>query len=173
MLLELAALLAVIVSLRLIPQGLLFSSYLVVAEFLATVLIHCPAHYATGALFGVRFTSIKLSRPALVRSFPRFMEPLAPFLLVPTLFVDRPSIEAQGKWKLAAMYSSGVTASVLSAFALAASATQTTPIPLILPAWVFALAFLAFDSVFSPRSGDLMRARRALRSESTQEPLRP
>jgi hypothetical protein len=55
-------------------------------------------------------------------------------------------------------------ASTGSALVIATAASLVEPLTYELLAWLLALAYLAFDVVFSPKSGDLMRARTALRS---------
>jgi hypothetical protein len=64
------------------------------------------------------------------------------------------------------MYASGTVASVLSAFVVAAWVTPGAPLALILSAWAIALGYLGFDLIFSPRSGDLSRAKRTLAARS-------
>ncbi|HEY6283844.1 MAG TPA: hypothetical protein VIW22_07970, partial [Nitrososphaerales archaeon] len=62
----------------------------------------------------------------------------------------------------AAMYASGTVASVSSAFVIAGVATTTEAFLPAVIAWLFAIGYLMFDVVFSPKSGDIMKARAAL-----------
>ena len=57
------------------------------------------------------------------------------------------------------MFASGTVASVSSAIAIAIAATLAEPPVYAALTWAVAVGYLIFDAVFSPRSGDLMRAR--------------
>ena len=142
-----------------IPGGLPFALYTIVLELAATYLAHCPAHYLVGSAVGIRFRSMRLSRTTLARVLPAKMGGLAQFLPVLTLSVDRGSLGGVSKGELSAMYASGTIASVCAAFAVALASPRAEPAGYAMLAWAIATAYLAFDVVFSPRSGDLMRAR--------------
>ena len=60
------------------------------------------------------------------------------------------------------MYASGTAASCASALVIALIATWAEPLAYSAIAWSLAVAYLLFDLAFSPRSGDLSRARAAL-----------
>jgi hypothetical protein len=60
------------------------------------------------------------------------------------------------------MYASGTIASVSSAFLISGMATLSEPSIPAAVAWLVALGYFAFDVVFSPRTGDLSKARAAL-----------
>jgi hypothetical protein len=62
------------------------------------------------------------------------------------------------------MYASGTVASAGSTLVIATFASLVEPFTYEFLALLSALAYLVFDIVFSPKSGDLMRARTALRS---------
>ena len=64
------------------------------------------------------------------------------------------------------MYAAGAVASMGSALLIAVAATLAEPVPYSVPAWAIALGYLLFDILFSPRSGDLMRSKRALKGLS-------
>ena len=144
-----------------IPGGSLFFLYVVVAELFATYLIHCPAHYVVGRTLGIRFLSMRLGRTTLAKALPPQLSRFGRLLPILTLSTDRSTLSRAGTGKASAMYASGTVASVLSAFVVAAWVTPGAQVTLITVVWVIAFAYLAFDLVFSPRSGDLMRARRA------------
>jgi len=144
--------------------GPAFALYVVFAQLVATYLIHCPAHYLVGTALGIRFRRMSLGRTTLARVLPRSMAGLARLLPVLTLSTERGSLAMVSRRRAAAMYASGTMASVLSAVAIALAATPAEPPVYAALAWVVAAAYLLFDAVFSPRSGDLMRARTALRS---------
>jgi hypothetical protein len=153
-----------------IPAGSLYFLYLVVLEFLATYLIHCPAHYIVGRSLGIRFVSIRIGRTTLAKALPPQLSRFARLLPILTLSTDRATISRAGKGRLSAMYASGTAASVLSAFVVAAWVTPGASLALIVVAWAIAFGYLTFDLVFSPKSGDLMRARRTMAALS--EPTR-
>jgi hypothetical protein len=60
------------------------------------------------------------------------------------------------------MYASGTVVSVASASTVAVASTPAERPTYFLLAWAVALAYLAFDVVFSPKSGNLKRARTVL-----------
>jgi len=151
-----------------VPGGLLYFLYVVVSELLATYLIHCPAHYVVGRVLGIRFVSMRLGRTTLAKALPSRLSPLAGQLPVFTLSTDRATLSRAGRGRASAMYASGTVASVLSAFVVAACVTPRAPVTLTIVTWVIAFGYLAFDLVFSPRSGDLMRARRARAASATR-----
>jgi hypothetical protein len=161
-LLEVATLSAIIGGVLLIPTGLPFALYVIIAELAATYLVHCPAHYVVGRVVGIRFRRIRLGRTTLAKVLPARYAGLARLVPILTLSTDKASLAQASKGRVAAMYASGTVASVSSAFVLAGVATVTEA---FLPAafvWSVAIGYLIFDAVFSPRSGDIMKARAAL-----------
>jgi len=86
---------------------------------------------------------------------------LARRLPVLTLVTDRSSLEKVSRTRLAVMYASGTVVSSASAIAIAAASTISEQ-PTYPLAWAIAIAYLAFDIFFSPKSGDLKRARAVL-----------
>ena len=147
-----------------VPRGAVLVLYLVFLELLATYLVHCPAHYLVGMAVGIRFRSIALGRTALAEALPASLSGLARRLPVPTLKTDKRSLARASNLKAWAMYASGTVASVGAAITVALFASWIEPVAYAFPAWAVAAAYLIFDAVFSPRSGDLMRARRALKA---------
>jgi hypothetical protein len=153
------------------PRGSVFILYVVVAEFLSTYLIHCPAHYIVGLALGIRFARVKLGRTTLARALPSRFSSLARVFPVITLTTDRSSLAKASSSRIALMYASGTVASVGAAFAVAAAVTPGASVALILVSWTVAFLYFFFDLVFSPRTGDLMRARAALRPRPVEEPV--
>lgn len=145
-----------------IPSGPAFLIYIVVAELLATYLVHCPAHYFVGSAFGIRFTRIGLGRTTLAKALPPRFGRIAGLVPIVTLSVEKSSLVGLPVSRISAMYLSGVVASSASAVAIAAAVT-VGPLWTAVAAWLIALGYLLFDIVFSPRSGDVMRARRQRR----------
>jgi hypothetical protein len=153
-----------------ITGGSFYFLYVVITELLATYLVHCPAHYVVGKSLGIRFVSMRLGRTTLAKALPPRLSRFARLIPILTLSTDRSALSRITRGRVSAMYASGTVASVLSAFVVAAWATPGASLALLLVAWVIAFGYLAFDLVFSPKSGDLMRARKARRGSS--EPLR-
>ncbi len=170
---ELLALGAVISAGYFISPGSAFLIYIVAAELLATYLVHCPAHFLVGRALGIRFTRIGLGKTTLARALPPRFGRVAGLIPILTLSVDKASLAGLSRSRVSAMYMSGVVASSASALAIAAAVTGVS-LWTAVAAWIVALGYLLFDVVFSPRSGDVMRARRLRRlplgkSAGTQE----
>ncbi len=163
-LVEAAVLSTIMGGVLLIPPGLPFALYVIVAELAATYLVHCPAHYIVGRVVGVRFRRIRLGRTTLARVLPARYAGLARLIPILTLSTDKASLAQASKGRAAAMYASGTAASVSSAFVIAGVATFTEAFLPAAVAWLGAIGYLMFDVVFSPKSGDIMKARAALRS---------
>lgn len=154
-----AALGLVLAAYRLVPAGIAFVVYVLAAEFLATYLIHCPAHYVVGRLGGIRFSRIRFGKTALVKLLPSRISWLGRLLPTPTLSVDRPSLMAASGPAVQAMYFSGTVASSASAVVIAIAVSYSGSFPAAVAAWVLAVGYILFDAVFSPRGGDVKRAR--------------
>ena len=148
----------------LIPSGLPFAFYVTVAELAATYLVHCPAHYIVGMVVGIKFRKIRFGKTTLARVLPPRFANLARLVPILTLSTDRVSLTKASKGRAAAMYASGTVASVSSAFVIASVASFTEALLPAAAAWLIAVGYLAFDVVFSPRGGDIMKARAALRT---------
>ncbi len=157
--LELALLASVLALSTVLPSGPVYDLYILVAQFLTTYLIHCPAHFVVGRLAGIRFRSIRLGRTTLARALPPSLRGVGRLLPILTLSVDKTSMAAVPKPRIKAMYFSGTVASSGSAVVIAALVTLSGSwFPAALT-WGLAIGYLLFDVVFSPRSGDIMRAR--------------
>jgi len=160
---EVAVLSTIIGGVRLIPSGLPLALYIIIAELAATYLVHCPAHYIVGRAVGIRFRKIRFGRTTLARVLPARFAGLARLVPILTLSTDKASLARASKGRAAAMYAAGTVASVSSALVIAAAATATEALLPAAVAWLAAVGYLVFDVVFSPRSGDIMKARAALR----------
>jgi hypothetical protein len=158
-LIELVILSFVLAASAVVPAGLPFGVYVIVAEFLATYLVHCPAHYLVGTLAGIRFRKIRSSRSTLGRALPPRFTSIASFFPVLTLSTDRGTMRVISRSRRALMYEAGTVASVSAALVISAVATFAEPLVYAALAWVVALAYLGFDIKFSPKSGDFARAR--------------
>ena len=131
---------------------------LLLAQALITILIHCPAHYVVGRALGIRFSAIRLGHTSVSRVLPASLKRIGSLLAVFTLSVDSVSKKAS-PMRLRATYLAGVTGSVGSAVTFAFAVSQSGNYIVGPITWVFAIAYLASDVLFSPRAGDLMRAR--------------
>jgi hypothetical protein len=145
------------------PPGAIFALFIVVTELLSTYLVHCPAHYVVGMLLGVRFRAMRLGKTTLARVLPSGLSSASRLIPIVTLETDKESLARSGRTKVAAMYASGTVASVSSAVAIAAVASLAEPVLYSAIAWLVALGYFLFDLLFSPKSGDLYRAKKALR----------
>ncbi|MDA4119368.1 MAG: hypothetical protein OK436_02160 [Thaumarchaeota archaeon] len=163
-LIEVAALSIVVGGVLLVPSGFFLALYVVVAELAATYLVHCPAHYIVGRVVGITFRKIRFGKTTLARVLPTRFAGLARLVPILTLSTDKASLARASKTRAAAMYASGTVASVSSAFIIAGVASITEALLPAAIAWLVAVGYLVFDVVFSPRSGDIMKAQSALRS---------
>lgn len=157
--LEVVSLAAVLGAFYFIPAGTSYLLYVVLTQLITTYLIHCPAHYLVGRAVGIRFKSIKLGRTTLAQALPPQLAPLVRLLPILTLSTDKSSLVGLPKARISAMYLSGTVASSGSAIAIAAVVSISGPPILDFLAWFVAIGYLLFDVVFSPKSGDVMRAR--------------
>ncbi len=138
---------------------------LLLAQALTTILIHCPAHYIVGRALGIRFKAIRLGRTSASRVLPASLKRIGSLLVVFTLSVDPDSKKRASPMSLRAMYLAGVVGSVGSAITFAYAVSQAGDLATGTVTWVFAIAYLASDVLFSPRAGDLMRARAAMQRD--------
>lgn len=161
---ELAILVLLVALVKAFQPGLLLWLYVILVELLSTYLVHCPAHYLVGSAFGIRFRDMKLGQTTLVKVLPKGLSGITKLVPILTLSTDKATLARVSKRRQALMYASGTVASSASGLVGAAAATFIVPQTFALLAWALALAYLAFDVVFSPKSGDLSRARLALRA---------
>ncbi len=163
---EVVALSVMLASASAVPAGPSFAVYIIVMQLLSTYLIHCPTHYLLGTFAGIRFRDIRFRRTSLARAFPTRARRFVGLLPTLTLSTAKPSMARASRRGIAAMYAAGAVASMGSALLLAVAATLAEPVPYSAPAWAIALGYLLFDIVFSSRSGDLMRSKKALKGLS-------
>jgi hypothetical protein len=159
---EVGALAGVLALALAVPPGVPFALYVVAAQLLSTYLVHCPTHYLVGRVVGVRFRAMRLGRTTLAKSLPKRAARFAKLLPILTLSTDRASLTGGSRRGLALMYASGTVASTSIAFVVAAAAATRQSLGYAWVSWVVAVLYLTFDLIFSPRTGDLMRARRTL-----------
>ncbi|MDV3277938.1 MAG: hypothetical protein LYZ69_05665 [Nitrososphaerales archaeon] len=159
--LELVALTAVVGFVGSFPvEGMVGVILLLLAQAATTFLIHCPAHFVVGSLLGMKFRRISLGQTTIMSALPSSLKPLGRLLPIPYLSVNRVSIKRASPRRLKVMYLSGVVASVGSGLAFAAFVTLKGNSLASIVTWIFAIAYLSSDAVGSPKTGDVMRARR-------------
>jgi hypothetical protein len=147
-----------------VPHVAFFALYVIAAQLLSTYLVHCPAHYVVGVLLGARFRTMRLGKSTLAGVLPSRFSRAARLVPIITLETDKESLAPLDRTKVAAMYASGTVASVSSAVAIAAASSFYEPLQYSAIAWLVALGYLLFDLLFSPKSGDLHRAKKALQA---------
>lgn len=153
--------LAVVVSLAAADAPVSLKYYplvLLLFQFLLTFLLHCPAHFIVGSALGIRFTGLYLGRTSLASGGPPGLRRVTSMLVVLTLRTDRDSVSRVNKKRRQAMYLSGVAASVSSAFIFALLSVSLGSATVTAVTFAFAFAYLAFNLVFSPKTGDIRRA---------------
>ena len=107
--------------------------------------LHPLSHYATGSLFGIRFTHYYLNGPARIE---------------PTLRIDYASyLKASGK-KRALMHASGVIGTIAAPLIVAAIAVNRGAGAVAENLFILFLLLVVFELLTSTKIGDLMRARR-------------
>lgn len=129
----------------------------------ASVLLHCPAHYVVGRALGIGFIRIRLSPTSIAQNLPGPVRRVSSIAAVPSLVTKRGSLRQAGPRRSWAMFMAGVVASNVAVFSIAVWSLVSTDAITAGAALAFALFYLASDVLFSPRSGDVMRARAALR----------
>ena len=123
--------------------------------------IHCPSHYAVGRMVGIKFSGLVVGRSALRKSSSRAVRLIGERAVTPVLIVDRASLARASPLRRKAMFYSGVTASTAAPFlvALYASLTGDPLSTSTLIAVIVAIGYLTFNIFYSPRTGDIHRAR--------------
>ncbi|MBI3859647.1 MAG: hypothetical protein HY296_05335 [Thaumarchaeota archaeon] len=165
---ELSALILSLIPMAFLPSSSIRLLYLLVAQGLATYLIHCPAHYVTGSLMGIRFSDMRIGRTTLARALPSRLAPLARLVPIVTLKADKASLRGSSPSRGSLMFLSGVVASSGAAIIVAAVvAIGRNPIETAATV-AFAIFYLFFDLAFSPKTGDVARARRFRREASSR-----
>jgi hypothetical protein len=159
---EVAGLAAALSLLLLAPslQNILlaFLLYLIALSFLI-FFPHCLAHYVVGRLAGIRFDYYRLGRSGLANLNLPLLSSLGSKLPVLTLKVDRGSLHSVNRWRVSAMFSAGAVASMVLPFLAAIASIGHLPWTLSLILISIGAANLLFDLYYSPRAGDLARAR--------------
>ena len=157
---ETTVVLLTLVALPLVPrESSLLPLFYLIIQGLLTYFAHCPAHYFVGSLVGVRFKRFLLARSAMRKSSSQLLRFIGSRALTFVLVVDRQSISKVSPRARSATLLAGVIASVSLPFVVAIYAVITGSLTSQIITFGFALFYLAFDAVYSPRTGDVYRAR--------------
>jgi hypothetical protein len=131
---------AVVLALKASPGWMLYISALILMTAL-----HPLSHYATGSLYGIRFTHYYLNGPARIE---------------PTLRIDYSSyLKASGR-KRALVHASGVLGTVAAPLIAAGIAANRGAGDAAGNLFILFLLLVVFELLTSTKIGDLMRARR-------------
>ncbi len=125
---------------------------------------HGLAHYFVGVLVGVRFRHYSFGRSSISKLRMRFLGVFASKLVVLTLRVDQASLRSVSPLRRRIMFSSGAVASMVLPFFAAAASIGHLPSALSALLLLISVANLAFDLYYSPKAGDISRAKSASRT---------
>ena len=151
----LAILLLLVFRIAWLPVPLAFLA----AQGVVLYCVHCPSHYVVGRIVGIKFSRIVVGRSALRKSSSRVVRLIGERAVTPVLVVDRASLAMVSRRRRRAMFYSGVTASTAAPFLIALYALLTGDQTSTLAALVVAIGYLTFNIYYSPRTGDLHRAK--------------
>ncbi len=163
-LIELAGMLFGISMIVLAPAAstviLKFIQYLL-AWFCLLFFPHGLTHYLVGELVGVRFQYYTFGRSSVSKLGPKLLRTPASKLIVLTLRVDQSSLRSVSNLGRGLMFSSGAVASMVLPFIAAISSFGELPWALSFLLLLLSAANLTFDLYYSPKAGDIYRARSA------------
>jgi hypothetical protein len=110
-------------------------------------------------MVGIKFSGLVVGRSALRKSSSRAVRLIGERAVTPVLIVDRASLARASPLRRKAMFYSGVTASTAAPFLVALYASLTGDPLSTLTAVIVAIGYLTFNIFYSPRTGDIHRAR--------------
>ena len=125
---------------------------------------HGLAHFLVGRIVGVRFRYYTFNKSSISKLKLPILPGLASKLVVLTLKVDRGSFQLVSRGRRCAMFASGALASMLLPFISAFASLGHLPIFLSEILLAFSILNFVFDLYYSPRAGDILRARNALQA---------
>src|SRR5712692_3578754 len=135
------------------PLGLLL------AQGITLYAVHCPSHYVVGRIVGIRFSGLVVGRSALRKSTSRVIRLIGERAVTPVLIVDRGSLARVSLLRRKAMFYSGVTASTTAPFLVAVYASLRGDPISTLATLIVSIGYLTFNVFYSPRTGDVYRAK--------------
>jgi hypothetical protein len=120
---------------------------------------HCLAHFIVGRFFGIRFRYFLFGPSALSRAEPAVLRRVGRLLLTFIIVVDKNSLIPVSNGKIATMHYAGTTTSMVLPFLVSAGALLRGDLTATLASTLFAFANILFTLTFSPKTGDISRAR--------------
>lgn len=126
---------------------------------------HCLAHYIVGKILGIKFLYYFVGRSSLTKMNLPLVTSILKVVPVLGIKIDKKSSSNISRRKMAAMYASGVLASMLCPLIpFIYSLTQLDHLAII---FVGVLSFgnIAFTTYFSSKVGDFSKAFKTLRKE--------
>jgi hypothetical protein len=120
---------------------------------------HGLAHYITGRLVGVRFKYYFLAKSAVSKLTLPLFSTLANQLPVLALKIDQASLRSISNGRRAVMFASGAVASMLLPFIVPVASIGHIPIFVSAVLFLVGAANAAFDLYYSPKAGDISRAK--------------
>lgn len=125
---------------------------------------HGLVHFIVGVLVGVRFRGYSFGRSSISKLRMGFLSVFASKLVVLTLRVDQASLRSVSPLRRSMMFSSGAVASMILPFLAAAASIGHLPLALSTLLLLISVANLAFDLYYSPKAGDISRAKSVSRT---------
>ena len=166
-LIEVAGVLFGISLIALVPAAptipLAFLLYLI-AWFCLLFFPHGLTHYLVGVVVGLRFRHYSFGKSSVSKLRMRFLSVFASKLVVLTLRVDHASLRSVSPLRRSIMFSSGAVASMVLPFFAAAASIGHLPSALSALLLLISAANFAFDLYYSPKAGDISRAKYAPRT---------
>jgi hypothetical protein len=122
---------------------------------------HCLMHYLVGSVVGVRFKFYYLGRSGVSKLGLPLLGRLAECVPVFAVKADRRSLSSVTPSRRAVMFASGAVASMILPFIVVVASLPHLPLSLTVALLLLSVANLAFDLYYSPRAGDISRAKAA------------
>jgi hypothetical protein len=124
---------------------------------------HCLMHYLVGSIVGVRFKFYYLGKSGVSKLGLPLLARLAARVPVLAVKVDRRSLRSVTPGRRAVMFASGAVASMILPFIVVVASLPRLPLSLTLAILFLSVANLAFDLYYSPKAGDISRAKAGAR----------
>lgn len=140
-----------------------FLIYLV-AWFCLLFFPHSLTHYIVGTLVGIKFQYYCLGRSSVYKLKLPFARAIASRSVILTLKVDQRSLRSASRGGRAVMFSSGAVVSMILPFFAAVASLGRLQMNLSAFLLSLSIANLAFDLYYSPKAGDISRAKSATRT---------
>jgi len=123
---------------------------------------HCLAHFLVGRIVGVRFRYYFLGKSGVTKLHLPLISRVATALPILTLKVDKSSLSSVSRGRRAAMFASGAVASMWLPVIPTIISLGQLPVTQSVLLIMLAGLNVAFDLYYSPKAGDMSRARSSL-----------